>query len=576
MEGDALTALLEGGPAHGSLTLNADGSFTYTPSADFHGADSFSYRAGDGAAQSNVALVQITINPINDTPAADSGSVTTDEDTPVAVTLTASDKDGDALTYEIVTPPVHGTLSGKAPNLTYTPSDNYHGLDSFTFKANDGTLDSNVVEIGITVRPVNDASRAEDDAATTPEDNAIAINVLTNDSDVDGDPLAVTSVTQPAHGVASSNADGTIAYTPNANFNGADSFTYTISDGHGGSASATVSVTITPVNDAPVANHGHAATDEDTSVQIALVAGDVDNSTLSFVILDAPLHGTLIEVSGNTVTYTPDPNYNGPDSFTFKANDVQLESNVATVSITIGPMPDPPVLATVGDKTIAEGALLAFSLSASDPDGDTLTFSATDLPEGATLDSVTGAFSWTPTFEQAGSYTFTFKVSDPGDLSASETVSIAVEDVVNNQGPDCSAAYPSIGEIWPPNHMETRLIEILGVNDPDNDPVAIRILRILQDEPTNTLGDGTTWIDGGGIGTAQAWLRAERSGTKRVPGNGRVYEIFFEARDGRGGVCTGSVKVGVPHDQGQGRPAVDDGRRFDSTVAGGPCLNCNN
>ncbi|MCA1600323.1 MAG: hypothetical protein LC776_01320, partial [Acidobacteria bacterium] len=168
-----------------------------------------------------------------------------------------------------------------------------------------------------------------------------------------------------------------------------------------------------------------------------------------------------------------------------------------------------------------------------------------------------------------------FTVSDPGGLSASEAVTITVEDVVTNQGPDCSTAYPSITEIWPPNHWETRLIDILGVTDPDSDPVAVTILRVLQDEPTNTLGDGATWIDGGGVSTAQAWVRAERSGTKRVPGNGRIYEIFFGASDGRGKTCTGSVKVGVPHDQGQGRPAIDDGKRYDSTIAGGLCLNCN-
>jgi hypothetical protein len=117
-------------------------------------------------------------------------------------------------------------------------------------------------------------------------------------------------------------------------------------------------------------------------------------------------------------------------------------------------------------------------------------------------------------------------------------------------------------------------ISIFGVTDPDSDPITISVRQILQDEPTNTFSDGNTWIDGGGVGTSAAWIRAERSATRRVAGNGRVYEIFFEATDGRGKSCTGSVKVGVPHDQGQG-PAVDDGKRYDSTVAGAPCLNCN-
>ena len=164
-------------------------------------------------------------------------------------------------------------------------------------------------------------------------------------------------------------------------------------------------------------------------------------------------------------------------------------------------------------------------------------------------------------------------MTDPTGRSASESITITVADVVTNLGPICSAAYPSTTEIWSPDHRVVP-ISIFGVTDPDNDPITISIRQILQDEPTNTFGDGNTWIDGGGVGTSGAWIRAERSGTRRVAGNGRVYEIFFEASDGRGKSCTGSVKVGVPHDQGQG-PAVDDGKRYDSTVAGGPCLNCN-
>ncbi|MBI2926984.1 MAG: thrombospondin type 3 repeat-containing protein [Verrucomicrobia bacterium] len=143
---------------------------------------------------------------------------------------------------------------------------------------------------------------------------------------------------------------------------------------------------------------------------------------------------------------------------------------------------------------------------------------------------------------------------------------------VLNRPPDCSLARPSLSEIWPPNHKRTYVVDILGVTDPDGDPVRIVITGIQQDEPTNTLGDGSTWIDGGDIGASQVWLRAERSGTPQLPGNGRVYEIFFTASDEQGGTCNGSVKVGVPHDQGHG-PAIDDGVRYDSTVPGGPPLN---
>ncbi len=134
-----------------------------------------------------------------------------------------------------------------------------------------------------------------------------------------------------------------------------------------------------------------------------------------------------------------------------------------------------------------------------------------------------------------------------------------------NRPPDCTNAVPSIDLLWPPNHKFV-LINILGVTDPDGDPVTITIDSILQDEPVDTFGDGSFSPDGQGIGTDTAQVRAERSGSKKVPGNGRVYHIFFTADDGKGGACTGEVLVGVPHDQGQQSVPIDDGALFDSTV----------
>lgn len=506
-------------------------------------------------------------------PVAQPVSATTGEDTTVQITLAATDIDGDALTYAVAVAPAHGTVTLSGGFATYTPTPDYYGPDTFSFRASDGTNDSNVATVSINVSPVNDTPTAGADSATTAEDTSVNISVLSNDSDVDGDALALVSVVQPAHGVAVINPDGTITYTPVANFYGADSFTYVINDGHGGTTTATVNLTVAPINDPPAALDGATALDEDTQIEIMLVAMDVDSAAIGLAVVNQPINGTLSSIEGNKVIYTPNPNFNGVDALTFIANDGATDSNIANIMITVVPLADPPVLATVGNQTVAEGALLSLELAASDPDGGQLTFSASGLPAGAILDPTTGSFSWTPNFNQAGSYTLTFSVIDPTGRSASETITIVVSDVGSNLGPVCSAAYPSINEIWPPDH-HTQLINIFGVTDPDNDALTIVIRRIVQDEPTNTNGDGNTWIDGGGLGSAQAWVRAERAGTKKVSENGRIYEIFFDASDGRGKSCTGSVKVGVPHDQGRG-PAVDDGKRYDSTVAGGPCLNCN-
>jgi hypothetical protein len=232
------------------------------------------------------------------------------------------------------------------------------------------------------------------------------------------------------------------------------------------------------------------------------------------------------------------------------------------------------MLDPVGDQDINELSPLSLHLTASDPDGDPLIFSSPNLPPGATLNPQTGEFAWTPELTQAGVYAVTFVVTDPGGASDSKGINISVQDVPqdSNHAPDCSQARPSITEIWPPNHKLVP-IDILGVTDADGDPVAVTITRILQDEPTETLGDGSTPVDGAGVGTARAFVRSERSGTPRVPGNGRVYEIFFTVSDGKGGSCESSVTVGVPHDQASG-PAIDDGVRYDSTVAAGHQVKC--
>src|SRR5207302_10305590 len=134
-----------------------------------NGTDSFTYKANDGTADSNVVTVTITVTAVNDAPVASDQAVTTDEDTAKAITLSATDVEGSPLTYAIVTAPAHATLSGTAPTLTYTPAANYNGPDSFTFKANDGSLDSNVATVTLTIVAVNDAPVAANDAATTAE-----------------------------------------------------------------------------------------------------------------------------------------------------------------------------------------------------------------------------------------------------------------------------------------------------------------------------------------------------------------------------------------------------------------------
>ncbi|NNF60478.1 MAG: tandem-95 repeat protein, partial [Gammaproteobacteria bacterium] len=187
-DGDTLSAELDASVDNGSLTLNSNGSFSYTPADDFCGADSFTYHATDGTADSNIATVSIAVACVNDAPVANGQSVSTPEDTALAITLTGSDADGDTLSFTVVTgpDPAKGTLSGTAPNLTYTPLANFNGADSFTFVVNDGTADSSSVAVALTINPVNDQPElASFSAVTIDELSPFTFNAADNLSDPD-------------------------------------------------------------------------------------------------------------------------------------------------------------------------------------------------------------------------------------------------------------------------------------------------------------------------------------------------------------------------------------------------------
>ncbi len=334
VDGDPLTYTLTL-PTHGMLTGTAP-NLIYTPATNYFGGDSFTFKVNDGSVDSAPATISIMVNYVNDAPMANSQSVSTDEDTAAAITLTGSDVEGDALTY-IILPPAHGTLTGTAPNLIYTPATNYFGDDSFTFRVNDGSVDSAPATISITMNSINDAPVANSQSVNTDEDAAAVLNLTS--SDVDGDPLTYT-LTLPAHGTLTGTAPNVI-YTPATNYFGGDSFTFKVNDGQANSGAATINITVRTVNDAPVAVSETVGTDENTSLALTLHASDAEGDALTYTVVQ-PAHGTVTGAAPN-LTYKPATNYFGGDSFTFKANDGQVNSGVATISITVREVNHAPV-----------------------------------------------------------------------------------------------------------------------------------------------------------------------------------------------------------------------------------------
>ena len=363
---DTLSAAPVSEPAHGSVSLNSNGSLTYTPKANYNGGDSFTYKVSDGRGGEDTATVSITVNAVNDAPVADNQSESTNEDTDESITLTATDAENDPLTFSVVDGPTHGTLSGTGANLSYHPAANYKGDDSFTYKANDGSADSNVATVSITVNAVNDAPVEANDSAFTHEDTPTDIAVLSNDNDLDGDTLSVSSFTQPDHGTVSENADGSLEYTPNADYNGADFFTYMATDGTEESNTASVSILVDPVNDAPSFTKGADQTvNEDAGPQsvsgwaTAISAGPSDEASqqLSFVVTNDnnslfTSKGQPAISSDGTLTYTPAPDASGSAIVTVVLRDDGGPSNggvdnsaAQTFKITVSPVNDAPTVA---------------------------------------------------------------------------------------------------------------------------------------------------------------------------------------------------------------------------------------
>ncbi len=301
-------------------------------------------------------VINLTSN--NNPPVADDQSVNANENTPITITLTASDPDGDCPLTFSVNQPSSGSLgsvtnqqctSGNgSADVVYTPDLDFTGLDSFTFQVDDGEL-SDTGTVSITVDPVNDPPVADDQSVNTNED--IPITITLTASDPDGDCPLTFSVNQPSNGSLSSvtnqqctsgNGLAEVTYTPDPSFTGLDSFTFEASDGTL-SGTGTVSITVDSVNDPPVADDQSVNTNEDIPITITLTASDSDGDCPLTFSVNQPSNGSLGSVtneqctSGNgsaEVTYTPDTGYTGSDSFTFDVSDGTL-SDTGTVNITV-------------------------------------------------------------------------------------------------------------------------------------------------------------------------------------------------------------------------------------------------
>ena len=369
----------------------------------------------------------------------------TDEDSPVDITLTGSDVDGDALSFIITLLPSHGSLAEGATPITttpytlagaivtYTPDLNYSGADSFDFKVNDGTADSNVATVSIAVNAVNDAPVAVDDGPySVDEGSTITVDapgVLGNDTDAEGAPLTAIPVSGPSHGTLTLNGDGSFSYKHNGSETISDSFTYKANDGAADSSIATVSITVNPVNDAPVAEAGGPYTGNEGSAITfnASASRDVDGA-ITLYEWDWDYDGDYDEsTTSPTITHTWSDDYSSMVRLRVTDNGGATATDIAAVTVNNVA----PTAEAGGPYSGNEGGEIALIGTATDPGADTLSY-AWDLDNNGSYE--TPGQSVSNTWSQAGTYTVRLRVTDDNGGEGFDTATVNVQGLVHISG----------------------------------------------------------------------------------------------------------------------------------------------
>ncbi len=518
-DGDPLAIESVSEPQNGRL--ERDGAVVvYTPGRGFHGVDLFTYTVSDGRGGVATASVALTVLEINEAPIARDDAGVTDEDTSVALAVLVNDEDpdGDALAVESVSPPAHGVATVDGAQVVYVPAPNYGGEDEFRYVVRDEHGATSSALVRVHVDAINDAPIAGDDTAMTLEDVPLAIPVLTNDVDADGDTLSIESLSQPLHGAATV-VGGGILYTPSADYYGADQFTYVAADGRGGSALATVTVTVASVNDFPTAGNDEAVTPEDVSVSVLVLANDrdADGDALVVQAVTQPAHGVATNLRDHVV-YEPSSGWSGTDTFGYTVSDGRGGSATGQVSITVMPTNHNPVAQDDSATTSGEMVQIQVLANDRDSDGDFLIVQATADPEhGVVMNGRTG-ISYIPNTGFHGVDSFSYVVSDGNGGTATASVVVAVAEP--------NGAPVARGDSGVTTQGTPIVLDVL-LNDTDPEGDVLHVESVTQPRGGRTTHDDRTIAYEPGFGT----------------NGGDVFE--YTVSDGRGGTATATVMIAV-------------------------------
>ena len=514
-------------PQNGTLNLNSDGSFTYQPNSDFSGVDSFSYSISNEQGLTATAQVILSESGNNTFPAASDDQFTIAEDSSAKlfnVLANDTDADGDTITLFNVNSTL-GSASIVNGQIEYTPPANFSGQTVLTYSITDGYENGSPGEkdssasVTITVTPVNDAPVANTDLITINEDAlTLFVNVLANDSDIDGDSLILSEVS--ANSGTALIVENQIQYTPAANANGVATVTYSITDAQNASATSTLSITILPINDAPVATADTATMDEDAApITIDVLANDSDVDGDSLVINTASADIGTATIVNNQIQYTPAANANGVATVTYTASDNNGGTASSTLAITINPINDAPV-ATADTATMDEDAAPITTdvlANDSDVDGDSLVINTASADIG-TATIVNNQIQYTPAANANGVATVTYTISDNNAGTASSTLAITINPI--NDAPVANADTATMDE-----DAASITIDVLA-NDSDVDGDSLVISNVTADVGTATI------------------INNQIQYTPAANANG-VATVTYTASDNNGGTASSTLAITV-------------------------------
>jgi hypothetical protein len=387
----------------------------------------------------------VVVVPTNTNPVAVNDLASTEEDISVTINVLAndSDSDGDSLSVTGVTSTQGSALINNDATITFIPHSNFHGTASITYNLSDGQGGLSTATVSITVSAVNDSPVGNNDAVSTLEDTPVSINVLANDTDIDGDTLDVLSASA-TNGSVSVSDQNILTFTPTSNFSGTGLITYSVDDGQGASAEATVTIIVSAVNDEPTASNDTAETVEDNSVTLNVLANDSDVDGDDLTVTSATVNaGTVTSNLENTLTFFPDTNFNGTATITYTVSDGKGGLATATARVNVTADNDAPIAENDTTSTDQNNAVTINALSNDfDVDGDSLTIVSATATYGNLVLEGSGVITYTPLQNFSGPDTITYTIDDSQGGASTATVSVTVNAVTTLSSIDLSWDIP--------------------------------------------------------------------------------------------------------------------------------------